>query len=412
MRAQKRVLGLVLFSLLCGCGGGGGGGDGSESDSVTIDAPNEVAVVVDGGPTGIAINLPFTTVTVCAPGTSNCKTIDHVLIDTGSVGLRIMASLLDPLTLPAVTDGSRAPIVECTQFADGYAWGPTRLADVQIAEERAAAIPIQVIGDSNAPAVPDDCSQSAGTELDTVAAFGANGVLGVGVFAEDCGLTCNLQPSSSSYTHFYYACPEGTSCSSTPMPLAQQTQNPVSHFPVDNNGIILELSAFTGVATANLRGKLVFGIGTQNNNALGSRHILSVDSQRGTVVTTFNGAPAITESYVDSGSNLMFFVDPRTETCDGRNDVANGLYCPASSQALTATIQQNDGSQTTVHFTVDNAHTVLTAHPTATAFATLAAPGFGSLEGDTFVWGLPFFFGRDIYVAIEGQSVSAPYIAF
>ena len=44
-------------------------------------------------------NLAFATVVVCSPGTSNCVTIDHVQVDTGSTGLRVPATLLSTLNL-------------------------------------------------------------------------------------------------------------------------------------------------------------------------------------------------------------------------------------------------------------------------------------------------------------------------
>ena len=34
-------------------------------------------------------NEPCATVTICQPGTGNCSTINNILIDTGSYGLRI-----------------------------------------------------------------------------------------------------------------------------------------------------------------------------------------------------------------------------------------------------------------------------------------------------------------------------------
>jgi hypothetical protein len=42
-------------------------------------------------------------------------------------------------------------------------------------------------------------------------------------------------------------------------------------------------------------------------------------------------------------------------------------------------------------------------------------PGFPSQSVPGFDWGLPFFFGRTVYTAIEGQSTPAgvgPYFAF
>ena len=41
-----------------------------------------------------AVNILYVNVTICAPGsTTNCQTIDHVQVDTGSQGLRILSSV-------------------------------------------------------------------------------------------------------------------------------------------------------------------------------------------------------------------------------------------------------------------------------------------------------------------------------
>ena len=81
----------ALVLLLCHCGGGSkplpSGGTPTPTD------PNMVAVVVDSGPAGANYtNGIFATVTLCEPGTSNCQTIDHLLVDTGSVGVRVLES--------------------------------------------------------------------------------------------------------------------------------------------------------------------------------------------------------------------------------------------------------------------------------------------------------------------------------
>ncbi len=63
---------------------------------------NVLPVVVNGGPTNNALNQLFASVTVCVPGTSNCQTISGILVDTGSVGLRVLSSALT-LPLPQQT---------------------------------------------------------------------------------------------------------------------------------------------------------------------------------------------------------------------------------------------------------------------------------------------------------------------
>ena len=67
----------------------------------------------------------------------------------------------------------------------------------------------------------------------------------------------------------YFACPGGTSCARTAVPLAQQVANPVAKFAVDNNGVIVQMPPMPDTGAPSATGTLVFGIGTQSNNALG-----------------------------------------------------------------------------------------------------------------------------------------------
>ena len=104
MRQIAAIVGLLLLAA-CGGSGGGASSGGSSSSSSSGGTPppaltNFTTVTVDAGPAALnvgadaytATNVPYVTVTVCAPGsTTNCQTIDHVLLDTGSVGLRLEA---------------------------------------------------------------------------------------------------------------------------------------------------------------------------------------------------------------------------------------------------------------------------------------------------------------------------------
>ena len=127
----------LLSLVLAGCGGGGygsGGGGGGGGGP----PPNVEAVVVDAGPAALptpAANIPYITVKICVAGTTNCQTFDHIEIDTGSVGLRILADAQDTsshtfnLPLAPVLDGGKA-VAECLQFADGNSWGAVATAVV------------------------------------------------------------------------------------------------------------------------------------------------------------------------------------------------------------------------------------------------------------------------------------------
>jgi hypothetical protein len=404
--APARAWRFGLCGALClsalSCGGGSSFAPGSPTPPT--DA-NVASIVVDAGPTSTSpdVNTLFTTVTVCVPGsTTSCQTIDHIQVDTASYGLRILAPVLT-LSLPVQTTANGASLLECTGFVDGYSWGPVALADVQISGESASSVPVQVIGDARFTSVPAGCS-SIGPAEDTVAAFGANGILGIGVFAQDCGAGCVTTVDNG----IYYAC-TSTLCQATAVPLASQVQNPVTLFATDNNGVVIQLPSVAAQGAATVDGSLIFGIDTQTNNKSGSQTVLTVDPNAGEFTTLFNGQ-SLTQSFLDTGSNALFFNDPGLTQCAGANLAK--FYCPASPQALSAVLEGQDAVSTTVNFSVDSAETLGANNPSLVAFPTLA----GTFPTDnSFDWGLPFYYGRTVYTAFENAATAVgmgPYVAF
>jgi len=162
--------------------------------------------------------------------------ISGILVDTGSSGLRILSSALT-ISPPQQTGSNGNPIVECFPFVDGITWGPIQTVDMTISGEQAKSLPIQVIGSSNFSTIPDSCT-SYGAPEDDLASLGANGILGVGNFAQDCGSACTV--SGASNPGLYYTCP-ASGCEVTAESLLDQVPNPVTLFATDNNGVIIEL---------------------------------------------------------------------------------------------------------------------------------------------------------------------------
>src|SRR5450631_607227 len=410
------LIGLSSLSFVS-CGGGGSGG----ASVVSTPAPTNVAsVVVDAGPNNNSVNTLFTSVTVCVPGsTTECQTIDHIQVDTGSYGLRLLASVLT-LSLP-VTAASNGTLVECTQFVDGYSWGPVALADMQVAGETASSVPIQVIGSPAFATVPASCSATGPAE-DTVAAFGANGILGIGVFEQDCGPVC--APSTTvdnSANGYYFSCPAAAACVGTAVALNSQVLNPIPLFATDKDGSIIDLPSVAAPGATTLTGSLIFGIDTQSNNASGSETILGLDPSNGDFTTVFN-SQTLTQSFLDSGTNGTFFDDSNLTPCPPPAQSTDpsflGFYCPASSQSLTATLTGTNNTSIPETFTVDNAQTLATNNPTFSVLPTLAgtfSTVANSNSGNTFDWGLPFFYGRRVATPIENQRTAVgtgPYVAF
>ena len=381
---MRLVFAAVLLAGLTACGHGLSGGYVAPPTGANI-AP----IVVDGGPPSIAIgniNLPFVSVTVCLPGTPTCQLVDHVLLDTGSTGLRIIAAALPAaFNLPQAADTSGAPLWECLQFADGYSWGSVRRADVQIANGTASDQPIQLIGDPTNTTVPADCSaNSTLVPENTVNSFGANGVLGLNVFQYDCGANC-ADPANI-IAAAYYGCPTSSSCLNSAASLSAQVQNPVYNFASDNNGVAIVMSAIGAAGQVTATGSLILGINTQSNNMLGNAAVLTVDPVLGYFTTTYNGL-ALPDSFIDSGSNALFFNDSALTACATQT----GFYCPPQQQTLQASNQHAGGPISTVSFKVDNLETLSTNNSTFNALPNIGGSNPLTLSFD---WGLPFFYGR------------------
>jgi hypothetical protein len=249
--------------------------------------------------------------------------------------------------------------------------------------------------------VPDSCT---GASHDTVQTLGANGILGLGPFLEDCGAACEqaLGPNSVN-PGLYYACGSTAAggCAETAVPGGSQVSHPVAGFAVDNNGSIIELPAIADAGAPGVSGSLVFGIGTQTNNGLGTATVLTVDDRGGFTTNYPVGGPGY-EGFIDSGSNGLYFLDSSTTGIPTCPDPAASYYCPSERLELSAETVGQNGVPIRTDFGVANAETLF-ANATYIAFADLAGP----VQGSLFDWGLPFFYGKSIFTAIEGQYTRA-----
>jgi hypothetical protein len=403
--AFRVSLSVVLSLAVISCGGGSHGL--SSSGTTTPTGANVVSVIVDSGPSPTvqpSINTLFTTVTICVPGsTTQCTTIDHVQVDTASFGFRVLASALPSgFNLPVTMLDSSHSLVECTVFGDGYSWGPVVTADFTIGGESVSAMPLQLIGDSNfLPASTDCSSQTTGGEEDTVLQFGANGIIGIGVEPSDCP-ACTQETGPQ----VYYSCTSATACTETIVSATNVVPNPISRFPVDNNGSIVILPSVPDSGGTNIAGQLVFGVDTQSNNQSGTQTVVFIDPSDAQVTMVYKGS-TLANSYIDSGTNGIYFSDSSLPACAGN---ASTFYCPTATttEALGIDLRNNSTFNTT--FDVVNANIPANG---ITAFPGLAGTLPASLSG--FDYGLAFFYGRRVANVIAGSTTSVgsgPYIAF
>jgi hypothetical protein len=418
----RAAMAVALVATLAACGGGGGGDSGSSNSSsssplnggslppspsqlpITPGAANTASITVGPGVKGV-INIPTVSVTICAPSsTTNCQTINNIQLDTGSFGLRVVGSVLNTSLLNALPvstlSGSGAQLAECATFADGFTSGKVHIATITIGgETTTSSIPLQIIGDLGASALPSG-GCGTGAEENTVSDLGANGILGVGTAPTDCGSLCLTAANSN-----YFACPGGTSCTRTAVPLTQQVANPVANFLTDNNGVIVQMQPIGDTGAASASGTLVFGIGTQSNNALAASQTFTTDAYGDLNNSVFNGATV--QAFLDSGSNAYFFGDSSIALC-GSN--FPHFYCPSSAQTRSITLAGQNSTSSSVSIGILSA---------ATLFGSSSNFAFNDLAGQigatgNFDLGLPFFYGRYVYYGIDrtangGQS---PYVGF
>jgi hypothetical protein len=426
--------------------------DGSAGSTQTValtgtaSGSNTVPVTVNFGPNGFTstanayYNGIFTTVTVCEPGTSTCTTVPNVLVDTGSTGLRILSSALSGVSLPQINDGSGDYLYACEEFGSmEYTWGPISSATVQIGGETAtqvpavaggtanAGIPIQVINlNGTAPAGAPCLANSVGS-LNTVASLGANGLLGIGNFPQDCGEACTNPTDAQNVNPYPYILCTGTgtsSCNLSIVPLQDQAWNPIAAFSSsDNNGSLLQLPSVPAGGSTSVDGLLTFGIGTESNNAIpGGANIYELDDYGNFQSLVYNGITYTSlnsgGSFLDSGSNALFISDPATLTSatgiSTTTCAANDYYCVTSPLTLDITLSgSNNVTSPTETLNIANADTLLNS--TDAALSNLGGTSGGSgASTDSFDLGLPFFFGRTIVVNIAGSDNTYPngYWAF
>lgn len=368
------------------------------STSSAMTAANVMAVSVNGSLCSASsyLNKPCVSVTICNPDLSACQTVNDILLDTGSYGLRIFQQAIPNLTLPQVASGAGS-LTGCVQFADGSSlWGPIKLAAVKLGNEPTVQVPIQVI-DSTFGSLPLPCANADPSPVSS----GFAGILGVGVLTEDCGSGCVFSASNG----IYYRC-SGTSCVGTTVALTDQVQNPVARLPLDNNGVIVQLPSVPLGGLPSIDGSVIMGIGTRSNNTTASQTAFPTD-QNGDIRTIFNGIT--TAGFMDTGSNGLFFpnADPAVlPVCASPNA---DWYCPPVTRSLLATNIGAGGTPSQdVAFNVSNFLTL--ASSPNNVFSDIAGPSsFG------FDWGLPFFMGRSVFFGIEDKTTTlgtGPFVAY
>ena len=433
-KALLASLSLAAALVLGACGGGDGGGSASPSNPGTGSSgngtasgivsntpapavaaqPNQLSIDVRGNVNPAApvryINAAFVSVTVCQKGNaSNCQTIPNVILDTGSMGLRIFASSFNAPMRAALTANRQTTtagqfLTQCMQFGSGNTWGAISRADVKLGQLLAPDVGIQLINDGS-NAVVGACS-SSGNMLNTVSALGANGILGVGNEKQDCGEYCNVIAQN----RVYYSCGAST-CTGTSVALADQVQNPIAKLAAPyNTGVAVTMPKITQPQIAT--GVATFGIGSAAADTLAMTGTIAQIKTAGLRFNSLFEGVAQPQTAIDSGSSALSLRTTQIPVCASPN--ANFL-CPTSSPmypVFSATTLA--GAHVDTAFAVNNyvgMQSVMNQYAQA-----IAVPGIADkVVTGSNLYGLPFYFGRTVYHAMPGAVVNGstgPFVAY
>ncbi len=381
---------------------------------MTVNVDLDTGSIPSGGVScGNYANEVCVSVTVCALDGVTCKTIPNILLDTGSYGLRVFDNLLPSGLTPISSGGST--LSECVLFGDGSSeFGPVEYAYVQLGGEPMVAVPILAIN-STYGTPPAACTNSQSSPDISPTQAGFNGILGVGLWAQDCGN--GLYNSSSDGTADcttdsangqYFTCTGGNCGCGATVAMQAQVKNPVASLPSDNNGVILDFSSTNPGATGatNATGTLYLGIDTQANNASTGFTAMPADPGASEFFTKFNAYSSSTyiPAFIDSGSSIFFMptVSGLTDCSVSHGSGWSGIFCPGSNTAESAVLWDvNLGASQSVSFHIGNGYSLFNS--ASNVFNNLGALS-GTGAGAYFDWGLPFFFGRKVIVGIKGVN--------
>ena len=298
--------GLALSAGLLALAGCGGQGTTSPSPGSTPPVNNVQPIQVTSGPANNTVNGLYTSVTICVPGTSSCQTIDGVQVDTGSVGLRLLTSPVT-LPLPPVNDWQRPPDRQLRHVRGlvlHLGTGRDRRRADGRREGGLGAHPAH--RRRRLPRTRPPPAATAGRPPHTAAALSANGLLGVGVFRQDCGPACSggaspaaagvlqlLRARSARRRRVPAAASSRTRCGCSP-----RTTTACSSRcrPSPRRDAPHRLRALSSSASAR-----------RPTTASGPRGSTR-PTTAGNFSTTFEGN-VYSSSYLDTGSNGLFFLD-------------------------------------------------------------------------------------------------------
>jgi hypothetical protein len=205
----------------------------------------------------------------------------------------------------------------------------------------------------------------------------------------------------------------GNNCTQTILTTQNQVRNPIISFAgdptnnnvADNNGVIIKLPAVGSSYLSQLNGNMIFGIGTRSNNSNPPTNIFlgNPNSQNGTILTQYSNNSY--NSIFDTGSTTIQFNDNNIST--SVTPSGTGFYYdPLPNQlSLNAVISSyNSTTSESVSFNIINYDELFANN--SSGIGVIPGLAASTTDNSSFIWGIPFFYGKNIYVGISNQTAN------
>ncbi|MDQ5922225.1 MAG: hypothetical protein QG673_2284 [Pseudomonadota bacterium] len=317
------------------------------------------------------------------------QVIDHVLLDTGSSGFKVLKSQLNSsLTFSSILQGNNpeSPISSCVTYGSGYMFGSNNLAGLQIGGQRADNVPIQIINDGSQSSVPDNCS-SNGRFANLLQTSGARGILGVNPMTFE---------SNSTLQNLIYVQTSSGFVNIVESSVQTLNVNPLSLLMQNNNGLIISYPKVSKNSTISIYGTMVMGLNTTSNNVIPS----TIQSVRGNPNTNLgyfdvneNGWPV--SGIFDSGTDTLALGGYNIPVCN------DSSFCPSSPVTFSTIVSNYDGGESSYIMQTVSSVQGLGGYAVLPYWGTRLLPSSGLA-----VYGLPFFYGRNVYLGFYDSGTS------
>ena len=406
--AKATILSSVLLIILSACNSGSGSNTSNSTNPVPTPLPTPtspnlmISVSQNNGSSNICgnLNIPCVTVTICSPTDSkSCQTVDNILIDSGSVGLRVFNTALGSLAsdLPYETSNDE-DIGDCVGYGDYSAnWGPVVTAAISLGGQTTTQnVPMQII---NASFVDKGTacltSLGGGYKLATSPSqSGYNGILGVAPLVHDTVTN-------------YFTCTSSQCTESMSLESSLLVSNPIAYLSESyESGITFQFPAIGANGASNVTGYAIFGVGSNNENTFESGVNIYPISINGNCrlficMQTLLSGTSTHYGFLDTGSNFLYFDDIQIPKD------SSSFYTPSSTITLSPNNLSISGVIAT-NLNIANADNLLSNNNSA--FDNIGANLSSYLD-----YGLPFFYGKTVYICFDGMTCNGtpgPYWAF